>query len=126
MGSRLYREKVLDHYRNPRREGLLEAPDGEAEGSNTSCGDRVTITLAVDGENIQRIGFEASGCAITVAAASMLAEDVEGEDVAAVREDAVERVTELLGGEVAEQRRDCARLPAQVLQEALEEVVEGS
>jgi nitrogen fixation NifU-like protein len=76
----LYRENILDHYRNPRNYGVLEAPDATAEGMNPLCGDETSIALRFgsDGETIEEIAFSGRGCAISQAATSMLTELVKG------------------------------------------------
>ena len=76
----LYREVILDHYKNPHNYGLLEPYDAQAEGQNPLCGDEVTVTVkfADDGETIADIGFEGRGCAISQAATSMLTDIVKG------------------------------------------------
>ena len=76
--DQLYREVILDHYKNPRGHGLLEAADAQAEGQNPLCGDEVTVSLRFDGETIADVGFEGRGCAISQAATSMLTEIVVG------------------------------------------------
>ena len=85
--DQLYREVILDHYKNPRGHGLLEDPHAQAEGQNPLCGDEVTVSVAFDGDVISEVGFEGRGCAISQAATSMLTELVVGrsvEDVAGV------------------------------------------
>ena len=72
--DQLYREVILDHYKNPRGHGLLEAPDAQAEGQNPLCGDEITVSLRFDGDTIADVGFEGRGCAISQAATSMLTE----------------------------------------------------
>ena len=72
--DQLYREVILDHYKNPRWHGLLEAPDAQAEGQNPLCGDEVAVSLRFDGDTIADVGFEGRGCAISQAATSMLTE----------------------------------------------------
>ena len=76
--DQLYREVILDHYKNPRGHGLLEDADAQAEGQNPLCGDEVTIYVALRrGRRHDRRGeFEGRGCAITQAATSMLTEIV--------------------------------------------------
>ena len=78
--DQLYREVILDHYKNPRGHGVIEGADAHAEGENPLCGDEVTISVrfAEDGETIDEIGFEGRGCAISQAATSMLTEMVQG------------------------------------------------
>src|SRR5262249_30825123 len=76
----LYREVILDHYKNPRRHGPLAGADTRAEGMNPLCGDEVSISVAFadDGDTISDVRFEGRGCAISQAATSMLMEMVEG------------------------------------------------
>ena len=82
----LYREVILDHYRNPRNRGTLDDPDTSADGSNPLCGDDVHIDLALDGEVISAVAVTGQGCSISQASASMMSEAVKGETVAAVRD----------------------------------------
>lgn len=75
----LYRELILDHARHPRHFGELEDATHSAEGINPLCGDRLTLFLKLDEENtIARAGFVGSGCAISVASASLLTDTVAG------------------------------------------------
>ena len=73
----LYRELILDHARKPRHFGRLENPSHQAEGINPLCGDKLKIYLDIDSKNkITDACFEGSGCAISVASASLLAETI--------------------------------------------------
>ena len=78
--DQLYREIILDHYKNPRGHGVIEGADAEAEGMNPLCGDEVTIYVAFgeDGETIDEVKFSGRGCAISQAATSMLMEMAKG------------------------------------------------
>jgi nitrogen fixation protein NifU and related proteins len=80
MDDQLYREIILDHYKNPRGHGVIENADAEAEGMNPLCGDEVTIYVAFgeDGETIDEVKFSGRGCAISQAATSMLMEMAQG------------------------------------------------
>src|SRR2546423_14588252 len=82
--DQLYREVILDHYRNPRGHGLLEDADAQAEGQNPLCGDEVSIFVAFaeDGDTIDEVKFSGRGCAISQAATSMLTEMVKGRSAA--------------------------------------------
>lgn len=86
----LYREVILDHHRSPRGARALEAPDAEASGRNPSCGDEVTLQLALDGDLITGVGVISRGCAISTASGSMLAELIEGRTLAEAGELAAE------------------------------------
>jgi nitrogen fixation NifU-like protein len=77
----LYRDVIVDHNRNPRNFGKLEPADAKADGHNPLCGDRLTIYANLEGERIQQVKFEGSGCAISVASASLLTEAVRGKSV---------------------------------------------
>src|SRR5215510_5628993 len=92
MVDDLYREVILDHYKNPRGHGVIEEPDAQAEGLNPLCGDEVSIYVqfAEDGETIDEVKFSGRGCAISQASTSMLMEMVKGrtaEEVAAMSRD---------------------------------------
>ncbi|MCB2223088.1 MAG: SUF system NifU family Fe-S cluster assembly protein [Actinobacteria bacterium] len=80
----LYREVILDHYRNPRHRGRLEHATAHAEGQNPLCGDEVRIDLVVDGGRVVEIGVTGQGCSISQASASMMAEAVAGKSVAEI------------------------------------------
>jgi nitrogen fixation NifU-like protein len=119
--DQLYREVILDHYKNPRGHGALEPHDAHAEGQNPLCGDEVTIFVRFgdDGETIDEIGFEGRGCAISQAATSMLTEMVKGrkaEDVAALPK---EELLEEIGIPLTPIRLKCAILGLGVLKVAL-------
>ena len=78
--DQLYREVILDHYKNPRGHGVMEDADAAAEGQNPLCGDEVSIYVAFgdDGETIDEVKFSGRDCAISQAATSMLTEMVQG------------------------------------------------
>ena len=81
--DQLYREVILDHYKNPRGHGVIDGADAEAEGMNPLCGDEVSIYVAFgdDGETIDEVKFSGRGCAISQAATSMLTEMIVGKSV---------------------------------------------
>jgi len=76
--SETYTERLLDHYRNPRNKGHLDRPDLVAEEYNPLCGDRVTIEAQVEAGWITAVRFDGRGCALCLAAASILTETVQG------------------------------------------------
>ena len=118
MGSDMYRQQILDHYRNPRNYGEIDEPTFSHVGENTSCGDEITIDVVLDADDrIEDIRFRGEGCAISKAAASLLTGAVEGmslEEVYALDRD---DVLELLGVEVTPMRIKCAVLAEKVLQD---------
>ena len=76
--SELYQQVILDHNKKPRNFRKLENANHTAEGYNPLCGDHLTIYVNVDGDAVQEIAFEGSGCAISKAAASMMTQAVKG------------------------------------------------
>lgn len=82
----LYREVILDHYRNPRRQGSLAGDHIHAEGSNPSCGDEFSLDLAVAGGRVVDAAIQGQGCSISQASGSMMAEAIVGKSVAEVAE----------------------------------------
>jgi len=81
----LYRELILDHYRNPRNREPLESPAVVAEGYNPLCGDEVELRLNIEGDVISDVSFTGRGCSISQASGSMLTEAVKGKTVAQAR-----------------------------------------
>ena len=77
----LYQEVIVDHNRNPRNFGEIEPPRKLLEGFNPLCGDRLTLYLNVDSGQISDIKFNGSGCAISIASASLMTEGVKGKSV---------------------------------------------
>ena len=74
----LYREVILDHNRSPRLFGHLDPADSSADGHNPLCGDRLRVTLRLDGDRVSDLRFDGKGCAISVASASLMCEAVKG------------------------------------------------
>ncbi len=82
----LYRDVIVDHNRSPRNFGVLEGAAHKAEGFNPLCGDTLTVYLELDGERIREARFEGQGCAISVASASLMTEQLKGLSQAEARE----------------------------------------
>ncbi|MGA8208088.1 MAG: SUF system NifU family Fe-S cluster assembly protein [Candidatus Dormiibacterota bacterium] len=82
----LFREIILDHYRHPRRHGLVDPADVTTHGHNPLCGDEVDLSLRVRGGLVEAVGFEGQGCSISMAAASMMSEQIHGKSLVATKE----------------------------------------
>jgi nitrogen fixation NifU-like protein len=103
----LYRQVILDHNKSPRNFGTLDPCDASATGHNPLCGDRLYLSLRLDGDTVGDIAFNGSGCAISVASASMMTEAIKGHsraeiaalyrDVHGLLTDATHRPTHELG-----------------------------
>lgn len=94
----LYQEVILDHNKKPRNFGAMDDPDHFAEGNNPLCGDQLRLYLKMDGERVEQIRFEGSGCAISTASASLMTEAVGGKTLEEV-EALYESFHELLTGD---------------------------
>jgi nitrogen fixation NifU-like protein len=117
----LYRDEILEHYREPHNFGTLDAPDAAYEGHNPLCGDRITMMLRVDGAgNVSDVAFSGRGCAISQASASLLTDEVKGRPVAEVEAMTNQDILDLLGIEISPARLKCALLSLDTLQHALE------
>jgi nitrogen fixation protein NifU and related proteins len=78
----LYREIILDHYRNPRNRGELPAPPAQrVEGFNPLCGDEIVVYLLVDGDTVSDVKITGQGCSISQSSASMMSAAVKGRSV---------------------------------------------
>src|SRR5437763_2699545 len=119
--DQMYREVILDHYKNPRGHGLLEGADAEAEGQNPLCGDEVSIYVAFgeDGETIDEVKFSGRGCAISQAATSMLTELVQGRTATEVATLPRDELLEEIGIPLTPIRLKCALLGLSTLKLAL-------
>ena len=91
----LYREVILDHYRNPRNRGELPPPATRSEGFNPLCGDKVTLTMLVDNEIVNDIRIDGQGCSISQSSASMMGAAVKGKSVDEAR-DLINRFKEMM------------------------------
>jgi nitrogen fixation NifU-like protein len=115
----LYQEIILDHYHNPRNFGNL--PDGEsARAENPSCGDTLTFSVHIEKGIVRDIAFTGSGCAISIAGASILSEYAKGKSMQELSEISKDAMLKLLGVPVSAARMKCALLPLETLQKALQ------
>jgi nitrogen fixation NifU-like protein len=94
----LYKEVILDHYRDPRNKGRLDPHDVALERNNPLCGDEIELFLHFDGENIDGISFEGKGCSISLASTSMMTEKIKGLSNKQAREVA-ESIKRMMAGE---------------------------
>ena len=116
MSDDIYREIILDHYRNPRNKGRLEHADVSTHDSNPLCGDEIDIHLKVEQGKIKDIKFEGRGCAISQASASMLTEMVMDKPLTAVKDLAKDDILENIGlMNLGPARIKCALLSLKVL-----------
>jgi len=112
----LYREQIIDRYKNPRMRGKLDPHDYSYEDDNPLCGDHVRIDLRVDGEGrVSAAAFSGEGCAISQASADLLMESVIGKPLEEVKGYDKQALLEMLGIELGPVRMKCALLSLKVL-----------
>jgi len=118
----LYREEIIDHYKNPRNKGSLKNPDITVSENNITCGDEVTISIKLqDTKNkmqmnkIEFIAFTGEGCAISIASASMLTEKLEGKSLEEVKNVSDKDILDMLKIDISPGRLKCAMLPLEAL-----------
>jgi nitrogen fixation protein NifU and related proteins len=118
----MYKEIILDYYRNPRNKGKIESPDAKAKDSNPLCGDVVEMQLRFVNEKVSDIKFNGDGCAISQASASMLTELVMGKTIEEVRKiDKTVLLDNLGSPNLGAVRIKCALLPLKVMKSAVYE-----
>ncbi|HET8571763.1 MAG TPA: SUF system NifU family Fe-S cluster assembly protein [Candidatus Limnocylindria bacterium] len=117
----LYRDFILEHYRNPHNKGLLEPHDLHFADSNPTCGDELSMTFVLDsaGEHIADVAFDGRGCAISQASASILTDELRGMSLDEAREMDPKDLLEGLGVPIGPARLKCALLSYKVLQGAV-------
>jgi len=117
----MYRQQILDHYKNPRNYGELEDPDIEHVGENPMCGDTIKmfVRLDDDGETIERVSFVGDGCAISQASASMLSGALRGKSLDEVEAMDRDDIIDMLGVELSPMRIKCAVLAEKVAQDGI-------
>jgi nitrogen fixation NifU-like protein len=129
----LYRELIIDRYKNPQFRGILEPNDITFEDDNPLCGDHIRIDIRLNGEDrVQEAVFDGHGCAISQASADLLVESILGKTLDEVKKLNKQDVLTLLGIELGPVRLKCALLSLMVLKagayglgEASDELIEG-
>ena len=117
----LYRDFILEHYRNPHNRGQLEQHDLQFADSNPTCGDELSISIRLDeaGERVLDVAHDGRGCAVSQASASILTDELRGMSLDEVRAIDPRHVVDSLGVPIGPARLKCALLPYKVLQGAV-------
>jgi nitrogen fixation NifU-like protein len=112
----LYREVIIEHYKNPGYRGRLNPYDISFEDSNPLCGDHIVIDLKVDQDNkVSDARFDGHGCAISQASADLLLESIIGKSIDEVKSLGKQNILDLLGIDLGPVRLKCALLSLKVL-----------
>ena len=115
----LYKEIVLDHYKNPHNFGTLDPADYTAEDSNPLCGDQIRMDLRVEDGIVTDVKFTGRGCAVSMASASILTDMIKGQPLDEVRAITKDDLLEEIGIPVSPARLKCATLGLNVLKLSL-------
>ncbi len=115
----IYRDIILDLYRHPRNQGILEAPDIDLEDTNPLCGDSIRLTLKIQEGIVTDIAHYGQGCAISQASISLLTDAVKNKTLIEVQRLTAEDVIAMLGIPISHTREKCATLGFTLLQKAL-------
>lgn len=117
MNEELYKQHILDHFKRPRNFGMAREHATCARGSNPSCGDELTVCIETDENIVKNATFQGQGCAISIAAASMLTEKLSGMPLGEAQALQEEAMYTLLGVTISSGREKCALLAFRALQD---------
>ena len=115
----LFAEQIISHYEHPHNKGKLEKPSTSMHEFNPTCGDELTVYLNVENGKVKDVKFEGSGCAISMASASMLTDYIKGKSVKDLEKMGVKDIVDLLGLDPGPARLKCATLSLRTVKEAL-------
>jgi nitrogen fixation NifU-like protein len=119
--SDLYREQILEHYRNPHNHGTLDPSDSSFEDTNPLCGDKVRIDLRIEDNVVTDIAFSGRGCAISQASTSILTDLVKGETLEEIMAFEKDDLLDELGIPISPARIKCALLGLHVLKVGIDQ-----
>lgn len=123
MDEELYKQNILDHYKHPHGKGVLTDFDIKKRGRNASCGDDLTLYIKFDQEHkVRDVAFEGEGCAISIAAASMLTETIKGKTVKELALISPGDIYNMLGIPISPGRVNCALLAYKALNDSIKAI----
>lgn len=122
---KMFNDQVMDYYRHPRNRKRLEKPDFSSDESNPSCGDNVIFDGTVNDGQLSELSFEGTGCALSMASASMLTEACVGKTLDEILALDKAFIIAMLGLELGPNRMKCAILPLKALQQGVMNYREG-
>jgi nitrogen fixation protein NifU and related proteins len=123
LAREMYKEHILDHYKHPHNFGNLDNPTNEDTESNPLCGDEITIQLILKDNKVEDIKFKGKGCAISMAAASLLTDKVKEMTVDQIKELKKEEILEMLMIPIGPVRIKCALISLETLRKCVREEI---
>lgn len=115
----MYREIILEHWRNPQNYGVVKNPDIDVSEINIICGDKIRLTGKIKNGKLTKVAFTSEGCAISKASASLLSEKIKGMDLAKIKKINQAKALNNLLVSITPARHNCALLCYQALQKGL-------
>lgn len=119
-GEEIYKQNVLEHYKNPHNFGEIENPSLKIEDSNPLCGDKIEISARIENGKIVDIKFKGQGCAISIASASMLTDKIKGMSIEDVKKFGEKEILEIIGIKLNTIRIKCGLLGLKTLLKGLQ------
>ncbi len=114
----LYAEEIITHYEHPHNKGSISKPSISVHEYNPTCGDDITIYLDIEKGKIRDVKFSGTGCAISMASASMLTDSIKGKSLNEIEKMNLQTVIDLLGIDPGPARLKCATLSLKTVKEA--------
>ena len=115
MTHNLYKENIIDHYKNPKNFGKINKPTKTLIGNNPLCGDRIKIQLVIKNKIIKDIKFTGEGCAISISSTSIFTEYIKGKNLAQLSKLNKSFMEKLIGVKISIGRIECLLLPLKTL-----------
>ncbi len=115
----MYREQIIDLYKNPLNFGSLKNPTHKYKEFNSLCGDEIEIFLVIENNKVKDVKFEGKGCAISIASASLITEEIKGKNIESIKKMNFTDIKKLMGIDVIYTRVKCATLALDAIKRAL-------
>ena len=115
----IYAEEIISHYEHPHNKGKIAKASIDFHEYNPTCGDDITVYLDIKDGKVKDVKFEGTGCAISMASASMLTDDIKGKTVDGVEKLGFKELVELIGIDPGPARLKCATLSLKAIKKAL-------
>jgi len=117
--ANLYREEILENFRNPQNYGTLNAFDAKSKQQNPLCGDEIELFIQFNNDEVYDISFLGKGCAISISSTSILTEYVKDKKKKHIKQLTDDELIDILGIEISDARKKCALLGLYVLRDCL-------
>jgi nitrogen fixation NifU-like protein len=119
MTSEIYAEDIIAHYEHPHNKGKIQSPSACVHEFNPLCGDDIVLYLDIEKGRIKDVKFEGTGCAISMASASMMTDEVKGLTLKEIEGMGIKRLIEVLGIDPGPARLKCASLALKAIKKAV-------